>query len=352
MSTGDVATRASENDKDKDSLLRKLVPIALHASSSEWIELPSTTSKADLKETLVQLRGHFSDLLSENRDQLHLSQSYSRWHGQYLTSLRVLMQLQQIYSSRLKKDIPVTMKRTLCYSSEENKQILLSLGMVCTEPRPFRTRRTKRTLNQSTPVPQPQKANTKIAVCFDHKCCFCGRKDTPEWRRGPDGRRTLCNACGLIYKKRKKMLYEMQHPELCASGLNEKPGSGHTNPQHKQPTALPGSPPQRQPDGRGLQAAAGGVDRLDAAAGSFDFLGTLAEQPRGASAGRTVAGGGPGPTLTPSSFSKPLSEAVLLGTLQEGALLARLQEDTLLARLPARPGPEDPYVKANNFLHG
>lgn len=29
------------------------------------------------------------------------------------------------------------------------------------------------------------------------RCHSCQRAETPEWRRGPDGARTLCNACGL-----------------------------------------------------------------------------------------------------------------------------------------------------------
>ncbi|QRV89328.1 GATA type zinc finger [Ceratobasidium sp. AG-Ba] len=33
------------------------------------------------------------------------------------------------------------------------------------------------------------------------KCHSCEIVDTPEWRRGPDGQRTLCNACGLHYAK-------------------------------------------------------------------------------------------------------------------------------------------------------
>ena len=33
------------------------------------------------------------------------------------------------------------------------------------------------------------------------KCLHCGEVDTPEWRRGPYGSRTLCNACGLYYRK-------------------------------------------------------------------------------------------------------------------------------------------------------
>ncbi|ROW03140.1 hypothetical protein VPNG_08143 [Cytospora leucostoma] len=40
------------------------------------------------------------------------------------------------------------------------------------------------------------------------RCHSCNRIDTPEWRRGPDGARTLCNACGLHYAKleRKKQI--------------------------------------------------------------------------------------------------------------------------------------------------
>jgi len=32
-------------------------------------------------------------------------------------------------------------------------------------------------------------------------CHSCGVTSTPEWRRGPDGAKTLCNACGLHYSK-------------------------------------------------------------------------------------------------------------------------------------------------------
>lgn len=32
-------------------------------------------------------------------------------------------------------------------------------------------------------------------------CLGCSATSTPEWRRGPMGPRTLCNACGLVYAK-------------------------------------------------------------------------------------------------------------------------------------------------------
>lgn len=43
----------------------------------------------------------------------------------------------------------------------------------------------------------------------DVKCGQCLLENTPEWRRGPNGSRTLCNACGLFYLKlTKKFGYE------------------------------------------------------------------------------------------------------------------------------------------------
>ncbi|ORX63488.1 GATA-domain-containing protein, partial [Basidiobolus meristosporus CBS 931.73] len=33
------------------------------------------------------------------------------------------------------------------------------------------------------------------------RCHSCNTTETPEWRRGPDGARTLCNACGLHFAK-------------------------------------------------------------------------------------------------------------------------------------------------------
>eukprot|EP01102_Stenamoeba_stenopodia_P019959 TRINITY_DN763_c0_g1_i2.p1 TRINITY_DN763_c0_g1~~TRINITY_DN763_c0_g1_i2.p1 ORF type:complete len:261 (+),score=44.04 TRINITY_DN763_c0_g1_i2:331-1113(+) len=33
------------------------------------------------------------------------------------------------------------------------------------------------------------------------RCDLCQTSDTPEWRKGPNGPRTLCNACGLRYSK-------------------------------------------------------------------------------------------------------------------------------------------------------
>lgn len=43
--------------------------------------------------------------------------------------------------------------------------------------------------------------NTDLSKKPDISCNHCGSKDTPEWRKGKDGSKTLCNACGLFYSK-------------------------------------------------------------------------------------------------------------------------------------------------------
>jgi len=37
------------------------------------------------------------------------------------------------------------------------------------------------------------------------RCLSCGRETTPRWRRGPQGRQTLCNSCGLRYLRDVKL---------------------------------------------------------------------------------------------------------------------------------------------------
>ncbi|KAI8647276.1 hypothetical protein BD408DRAFT_439446 [Parasitella parasitica] len=46
-------------------------------------------------------------------------------------------------------------------------------------------------------------ANATISTWQEHRkaCTRCHTINSPEWRRGPDGHKTLCNACGLRYSR-------------------------------------------------------------------------------------------------------------------------------------------------------
>ncbi|OJT02478.1 hypothetical protein TRAPUB_7045 [Trametes pubescens] len=51
------------------------------------------------------------------------------------------------------------------------------------------------------PGQQKNKYRKRSRATPPGKCHSCNIRETPEWRRGPDGARTLCNACGLHYAK-------------------------------------------------------------------------------------------------------------------------------------------------------
>lgn len=41
-----------------------------------------------------------------------------------------------------------------------------------------------------------------ISWCIMQACLECGRTKTPMWRNGPDGQKSLCNACGVRQQRR------------------------------------------------------------------------------------------------------------------------------------------------------
>lgn len=83
------------------------------------------------------------------------------------------------------------------------------------------------TSNSSTSSKKPKpRRGKRRANNPDHKpyCHHCGANETPEWRRGPDGARTLCNACGLYHskmKRRNKLEQEKLKSNSSASSSND-----------------------------------------------------------------------------------------------------------------------------------
>ncbi|KAI0077088.1 hypothetical protein K474DRAFT_1579223, partial [Panus rudis PR-1116 ss-1] len=79
--------------------------------------------------------------------------------------------------------------------------------------------RSKRATSSGANVPgQPKsKYRKRSRATPPGKCHSCNIRETPEWRRGPDGARTLCNACGLHYAKL------MRKRDKAAMGPDGKP---------------------------------------------------------------------------------------------------------------------------------
>ncbi|KAF5609388.1 GATA zinc finger domain-containing protein [Fusarium pseudoanthophilum] len=65
---------------------------------------------------------------------------------------------------------------------------------------------TRRSPSRQATISCPCAREHKAPKASDHtrSCEFCHVTETPKWRSGPSGRRTLCNVCGLLYAKREE----------------------------------------------------------------------------------------------------------------------------------------------------
>ncbi|KAG1743930.1 white collar 2 type of transcription factor [Suillus occidentalis] len=52
----------------------------------------------------------------------------------------------------------------------------------------------------------------KMHAAEQYVCVTCGRTDSPEWRKGPQGPKTLCNACGLRWAKQVRTKQDEEQP--------------------------------------------------------------------------------------------------------------------------------------------
>jgi hypothetical protein len=91
----------------------------------------------------------------------------------------------------------------------------------------------------------PSDKKKKLKLADEYVCTDCGTLDSPEWRKGPNGPKTLCNACGrksfldpgwilanscsAVGQERK----EKGKPQHARSPLVIYPGSAHAS-EHRQ----------------------------------------------------------------------------------------------------------------------
>ncbi|KAI8369205.1 GATA zinc finger-domain-containing protein [Choanephora cucurbitarum] len=63
---------------------------------------------------------------------------------------------------------------------------------------------------------KPSKVNKQQR---NQHCHSCNSTETPEWRRGPLGPRTLCNACGIIWRK---LIKKQENPTFYSDNEEEE----------------------------------------------------------------------------------------------------------------------------------
>ncbi|CAH9132403.1 unnamed protein product, partial [Cuscuta epithymum] len=57
---------------------------------------------------------------------------------------------------------------------------------------------------RAPPTESRRKSSGRGASSSDRRCANCDTTSTPLWRNGPRGPKTLCNACGIRYKKEER----------------------------------------------------------------------------------------------------------------------------------------------------
>ncbi|TKA33226.1 hypothetical protein B0A50_00779 [Salinomyces thailandicus] len=66
----------------------------------------------------------------------------------------------------------------------------------------------------------------KLKVSEEYVCADCGTLDSPEWRKGPKGPKTLCNACGLRWAKKEKKMGGKDGKGGTPQGMSGELGGG------------------------------------------------------------------------------------------------------------------------------
>ncbi|GAV76635.1 GATA domain-containing protein [Cephalotus follicularis] len=101
---------------------------------------------------------------------------------------------------------PISVLENTTTSSNRNSTMMSCCGSICVPVRPRSKRRRKcrsHLFGQESWWTQDNATKVKQAVttaAIGSKCLHCGAESTPQWRAGPMGPKTLCNACGVRYK--------------------------------------------------------------------------------------------------------------------------------------------------------
>lgn len=85
----------------------------------------------------------------------------------------------------------------------------------------------------------------------DRNCEFCNTNDTPMWRRGPQGKNSLCNKCGVKWRAGKELrfpdgsLLEPAPPEVLAATVASR--KEQKLPKEPKPPKEPKQPKEKKP---------------------------------------------------------------------------------------------------------
>lgn len=125
----------------------------------------------------------------------------SKIRPRYTESIHQNLSLTDLSDKEIKQECAVMLQ------SHSNKQTTSKMYYSHMSHRPARNAsigslsNIKSTSTHSKQMPKPRKSRNRSKGMENNVCHACHTTSTPEWRKGPAGPRTLCNACGLLFAK-------------------------------------------------------------------------------------------------------------------------------------------------------
>ncbi|CAL5098110.1 unnamed protein product [Urochloa decumbens] len=148
-----------------------------------------------------------------------------------------------------------------------------------------------------SPAPPKKNKKTNKAPAAGKRCVHCGSSETPQWRSGPEGRRTLCNACGV--RNRQGRLLPEYRPLVSPTFDRQSHSSLHTQVlqlrRHRSSSNEQQPPAQQQPQ-QAVHDVSQDVDLMPRYHVASNLRGVGAPTNDGASASNAT--GAPGTSVT------------------------------------------------------
>lgn len=141
-------------------------------------------------------------LLAKQSPEPITKESIKRLIDYHKNAAKLLLQTQGIIAGKVSK--PTKRKSDKKRPSKKLKQSLKNddHGELSFTVKPVEVA----TAEPSYPCHNNHFLNKDLCIKNNTKCSQCGSTKTPEWRSGPDGCRSLCNACGLFFTKLTKKM--------------------------------------------------------------------------------------------------------------------------------------------------
>ncbi len=110
---------------------------------------------------------------------------------------------------------------------------------------------------------------------YSKRCDFTGTLDSPEWRKGPSGPKTLCNACGCSFSPpASASIYSSKKPHANSSTTHCS-----TMGQKREETHRQHHPRRRHGSSSPAKSDRAGQHRLELVPGSLFSLGSVCAAP-------------------------------------------------------------------------